>query len=194
MAGGGPHPGGGAGVFTKTQWAEQGDAGSKVLPKSPSNTVWAAGSTVEVAWGLRANHGGGYQYRICPSSALLTEACMQLTPLPFAPGTKSFLRYNDGTTATPFTPVDVSTGTKPAGSTWRLNPIPPITDPSWTDPSEKQSENCTTSKAGFPTSTGCRQFDPIACAEGKDAGVDAAGTEHEDGGGSAAAPWSPIPG
>ena len=179
VAGGGPHPGGGAGVFTKTQWAQQGDAGSRVLPPSPSGTVWTAGTVAEVAWGLRANHGGGYQYRICPSTAALTEDCMQRNPLPFAPGIKSFLRYNNGTAAAPFTPVDVSTGTHPANSTWRQNPLPLIVDPTWTDPTMKASEGCTTSKSGFPTSLGCRQFDPIACEE------DAAGLR---------LPWGSIPG
>jgi hypothetical protein len=52
---------------------------SQVLPKAPSNTVWAAGDTVEVAWGVRANHGGGYQYRICPTSALL-QGALTLSP------------------------------------------------------------------------------------------------------------------
>ena len=35
MAGGGPHPGTGAGVFTATPWAKQGDLGSKVSPFPP---------------------------------------------------------------------------------------------------------------------------------------------------------------
>ena len=95
----------------------------------------------------------------------MTEACMQLIPLAFAPGAKSYLRYNNGSADRRFTPVDVSTGTKPAGSTWRQNPLPMITDPGWTDPTEKQTEGCNTSAAGFPISVGCRQFDPIACEE-----------------------------
>jgi len=44
-----------------------GDAGSKTLPKMPSQVTWKAGETVEVAWALQANHGGGYQYRLCPA-------------------------------------------------------------------------------------------------------------------------------
>ena len=94
MAGGGAHPGGGAGVFTKTRWAEQGDLGSHVLKPQPSGTVWRAGATVEVEWALRANHGGGYQYRICSASEGLTEECMQRTPLAFSGA--SYLRYNNG--------------------------------------------------------------------------------------------------
>ena len=26
---------------------------------------WKAGATVEVSWAIEANHGGGYQYRLC---------------------------------------------------------------------------------------------------------------------------------
>ena len=28
-----------------------------------AHETWAAGSTQEVAWGINANHGGGYSYR-----------------------------------------------------------------------------------------------------------------------------------
>ena len=37
-------------------------------------THWVAGSVVEVAFGLAANHGGGYQYRLCPAGATLDES------------------------------------------------------------------------------------------------------------------------
>ena len=175
MAGGGPHPGGGAGVFTKTQWAQQGDLGSHVLKPQPSGTVWAAGSSVEVGWALRANHGGGYQYRLCKASETLTEECMQRTPLAFAG--KSYLRYNDGSTGPLFEGVDVSTGTRPTGSTWRMNPVPPIVDPAWTD---TPKELCNTTATGFPLSLGCRQFVSPACEEGQ--------------GSHGTVPWKPIPG
>ena len=33
---------------------------------------------------MTARHGGGYQYRLCPRSEPLTEACFQKTPLAFA--------------------------------------------------------------------------------------------------------------
>ena len=38
-----------------------GDHGSKVLPPGPPGATWKIGSAVEVKWGLRFNHGGGYQ-------------------------------------------------------------------------------------------------------------------------------------
>merc|ERR1712025_548967 len=66
---------------------EWGDKGSK-LPIT-EKTQWTAGSTVEVSWGIAANHGGGYQYRLCPKSEPLTEECFQRTPLPFK-GMQSF--------------------------------------------------------------------------------------------------------
>ena len=28
-------------------------------------TEWVAGGVAEVGWGIIANHGGGYQYRLC---------------------------------------------------------------------------------------------------------------------------------
>ena len=99
---------------------------------------------------------------------------MQRTPLPFAPGKRSFLRYKNGSTAARFAPVDVSRGTKPTGSTWRMNPIPSVVDPGWTS---QHNISCNASKTGFPLTRGCRQFEPIACQEG-----------------SGAHPWSPIPG
>jgi len=111
-----------------------------------------------------ANHGGGYQYRLCPKSSPQTEACFQQIPLPFI-GKEQYIQYcslptlgDHGENAPPpdttpdgfngttkLTPqdlvkdytngcdriprdtipaVDVNTGTIPAGSTWRRNPIP----------------------------------------------------------------------
>jgi hypothetical protein len=58
----------------------QGDDPIK-LPKGRP-TVWARGSVVEVAWGMWANHGGGYSYRICPLDNA-SEACFQRHPLDF---------------------------------------------------------------------------------------------------------------
>merc|ERR1719478_1779922 len=43
---------------------QQGWKGTEVAPLL-KKTTWIAGSTVEVAFGITANHGGGYQYRIC---------------------------------------------------------------------------------------------------------------------------------
>merc|ERR1711920_423377 len=119
-AGGGPHSTGGEGVYTTTKYAKLGDLGSK-LPKMPTGAVWKAGSIVEAKWSLRANHGGGYQYRLCPLNSNLTEACFQQTPMPFA-GDSSMMMANG--TITKLKSTFVSEGTLPAGSTWQMVPTP----------------------------------------------------------------------
>ena len=66
MAGGSPWPIGApgwgvagaaaAGVrYLNTTHAHQGDLGSKVLPETPTGTVWKAGSLAEVSWTMRTN-------------------------------------------------------------------------------------------------------------------------------------------
>ena len=65
---------------------QMGDLGSKVLPPNPPGTVanWTVGSTPRVAWGMRFNHGGGYQYRLCPLEKMpCTEQDFQEMPLDF---------------------------------------------------------------------------------------------------------------
>merc|ERR1712087_241058 len=48
-------------------------------------TQWKAGSVVETAMAITANHGGGYSFRLCPRPANgmkdLTEECFQKTIL-----------------------------------------------------------------------------------------------------------------
>ena len=56
-------PIGGDSVFYNTSLARMGDLGSRVLPRGEPQAVWKAGSAVEVMWGMRFNHGGGYSYR-----------------------------------------------------------------------------------------------------------------------------------
>jgi hypothetical protein len=119
-ASGGPHTTVGHGEFTNTTYARVGDLGSK-LPKQPSGAVWKAGSVVETMWSLRANHGGGYQYRLCPLNSELTEDCFQQTPMEFAGNSK--LMIGNGKVIT-LNSTFVSEGTLPAGSTWQVNPIP----------------------------------------------------------------------
>jgi hypothetical protein len=100
---------------------KQGEKGSQVL-NTTGLTTWQAGSTVEVSWGIAANHGGGYQYRLCPKSEELTEECFQKMPLPFATATQK-LRWANGTEVEINASL-VSEGTTPLGSTWARNPIP----------------------------------------------------------------------
>jgi len=119
------HQGPGEAVFADNEFAKMGDLGSQTLPRAPSGTVWTAGSHVEVSWGIRFNHGGGYQYRLCPAKETpLTEECFMRTPLEFV-RTKQTLQWNNGTRY-PIEGVFVDTGTMPPGSTWAMNPIPRI--------------------------------------------------------------------
>ena len=110
----------GHGEYTNTTYAKFGDLGSQ-LPKYPTGTVWTAGSAVQTMQSIRANHGGGYQYRLCPANAELTEACFQATPMPFADD--SSLMLSDGT-MTKVNSTFVSEGTLPVGSAWQMLPIP----------------------------------------------------------------------
>ena len=79
-------------------------------------------------------HGGGYSYRLCPSSAAQTEDCFQRHHLDFV-GNETTVRWlpcNAGyCTAKPhgshqetIPAKDTAIGTTPVGSSWRRNPIP----------------------------------------------------------------------
>jgi len=119
-------PVGGDSAFTTTEFATMGDLGSHVLPKGKSGATWTAGSQVAVSWGMRYNHGGGYQYRLCNANETLTEACFQKTPLDFVRD-KQTLVWNNGT-RWPIPGLFIDEGTWPKGSTWARNPIPRVND------------------------------------------------------------------
>ena len=83
-------PMGGDSVFATVEFNnltfEMGDLGSMVLPPNSveDTTNWTAGSTPRVAWGMRYNHGGGYQYRLCPLEKMpCSEEEFQKMPLDF---------------------------------------------------------------------------------------------------------------
>ncbi|CAJ1379035.1 unnamed protein product [Effrenium voratum] len=103
-----------------------GAAGSE-LPKLLEKTVWRAGSDVEVAWGLAANHGGGYQYRLCRADKEISEECFQQTPLGFV-GDKQWLQFGQGFDRNDRIEITARRvgGDKvvPKHSTWTMNPIP----------------------------------------------------------------------
>mmetsp|Transcript_25476 Transcript_25476/g.76811 ORF Transcript_25476/g.76811 Transcript_25476/m.76811 type:complete len:367 (+) Transcript_25476:40-1140(+) len=121
MAGGGPQHQSGEAKYTSTSYAKQGDLGSKVLPPAPTGVTWTRGSNVTVKWSIRANHGGGYQYRLCPLGSTLDEECFQKTPVPFAMVNHT-IEYEGGSMMIPTT--FVSQGTWPPNSTWAMNPFP----------------------------------------------------------------------
>jgi hypothetical protein len=121
MAGGFLHQEPGEAKYTPTSLAQQGMLGSK-LHAAPSGTVWTVGSHVQTAFSIRANHGGGYSFRLCPVSENLTEACFQETPLAFVPG-KQMLRWANGTELA-INGTYTTVGTHPPMSSWAMNPLP----------------------------------------------------------------------
>eukprot|EP00316_Scyphosphaera_apsteinii_P005353 CAMPEP_0119349492 /NCGR_PEP_ID=MMETSP1333-20130426/109577_1 /TAXON_ID=418940 /ORGANISM="Scyphosphaera apsteinii, Strain RCC1455" /LENGTH=263 /DNA_ID=CAMNT_0007362089 /DNA_START=323 /DNA_END=1114 /DNA_ORIENTATION=- len=141
-------------VYAATQFATMGDLGSHTLKQQPSGTVWTAGSAVEVSWGIRYNHGGGYQYRLCPADEPLTEACFFRRPLEFVRDKQS-LRWNNGTRYS-IKGTFVSSGTFPEGSTWAMNPIPRIDFDSVSSGQPSGFTGCEMVAKG----ASCRQFDP----------------------------------
>ena len=109
---------------------QMGDLGSFVLPPTGVSLVpdWEVGSTPRVAWGMRFNHGGGYQYRLCPLEKWpCSEADFQKLPLDFVRGAQAIM-WNNGT----LRPIegkfvdDAVCPVVPQGSTWARNPIPRI--------------------------------------------------------------------
>jgi len=128
MAGGGHVNMGGEAKYTATKFAKTGDRGSAVLPEAPTGIQWKVGSVVTAKWSVRANHGGGYQYRLCPLGEKLTEECFFQTPLPFASNIQT-LTYSNSTNPShadtwQINGTYVSEGVLPAGSMWAMNPLP----------------------------------------------------------------------
>lgn len=96
------------------------DKGSEVLPETPP-TYWQAGGVAQVGWGLSAQHGGGYSFRLCPKSSQLTEECFQSNTLSFAQK-NSTIHFNDDSHAD--IKVPAKTFVAPDGTEWRTNPVP----------------------------------------------------------------------
>ena len=161
----------------------QGDLGAAVLPAGPETAVWTAGGRAEVRWGIRFNHGGGYQYRLCPWAEPLTEACFQRTTLEFVRGSQA-LELPNGTRLPVPDPQYVDEGVIPVGRSWARNPVPfiavppppPRSAPAPGPPlSRRQADSAAcraTSPAVHPANRTdgdgmlCRQFDPI-CGAGE---------------------------
>lgn len=115
VAGGGPLPFANGG--TPPPGATQGMDGLELPEMAP--TIWQIGSTVEVAWAISANHGGGYQYRLCKKSGRISEECFQRTQLKFS-GNTSFIMDHNGKITSEFPMTKVTT----AGGDWARDPIP----------------------------------------------------------------------
>mmetsp|Transcript_83229 Transcript_83229/g.165229 ORF Transcript_83229/g.165229 Transcript_83229/m.165229 type:complete len:384 (+) Transcript_83229:34-1185(+) len=151
------HAGPGVAIFSDSKFAKMGDLGSEVLRPYPSGAIWSAGTAVEVSWGIRYNHGGGYQYRLCPANEKLTEECFMKTPLKFVQ-TKQVLQWKNGTRF-PINGTFVNEGTWPVGSTWAMNPIPRIDFDSHSSGQPAGFAGCSFVH-GAPTGPSCRQFNP----------------------------------
>lgn len=91
------------------------------MPKK-TTTTWARGSSVEVAWAISANHGGGYNYRLCKADGNVTEECFLQNSLRFA-GDDSWVVYPDGRKVA-FKTEKTTEGTYPSGSEWARGPVP----------------------------------------------------------------------
>merc|ERR1711933_658422 len=138
-------------------YAKMGDRGSKVLKPLPSGTEWEAGSSVEVSWGIRYNHGGGYSYRLCPATEELTEECFQKLQLNFT-GMPS-LRWNDGKELF-YKGMYTTDGTSPPGSMWARLQIPRIDNDAHKSGEPWDHDDC---RFGHMTRE-CMAFEPI-CEE-----------------------------
>jgi len=137
-------------------------------PQQGNIETWVAGSTAWAWWSIWANHGGGYQYRLCPKSKALTNECFEEMVLEFATKNQT-IQYSAtvGHTSVVGKPdavipaTEVSVGTKPQGSTWRRNPQPGC--------------NCDPTVAGSKLSSGCTH-DPCPVGPG---GADTCFTAYE---------------
>lgn len=168
----GPHGTGGRAFFG----FQQGWKGTEVSPLL-RQTTWIAGSTVEVAFGLTANHGGGYQYRICRLNKQswnitdqATEECFQKTPLDFV-GDKQWLQWGNGLDKTNRTEINAvrvnwwhGVDVLPKGSTWTRNPVPPCND----IPRLGGHNHKCNGPAFTPPAPGVYGFGPGSCASGEE--------------------------
>lgn len=91
---------------------------ARLLPGNSKPVEWAAGAEEEVIFGITANHGGGYSYRLCPKPAAgymsLTEECFQAMPLRFAGDTQWIQQGGDEKNRTAIPAVRIEEGTFPA--------------------------------------------------------------------------------
>jgi len=100
---------------------KRGDLGTK-LPVTHM-TEWTIGETAEVAFGLWANHGGGYQYRLCPADSTLDEDCFKKMPLEHVNNKQKFY-WTEGPKKGQEMEIDAVRVKARDGSTWTKNPIP----------------------------------------------------------------------
>jgi len=104
-----------------------GPAAENVAFEDVQTTEWQRGGVAEVGWGIIANHGGGYSYRLCPApqngEEVVTEECFQQMPLKFH-GDEQWVQYGYYGPKVTFPANRTTEGTWPEGSQWTKNPIP----------------------------------------------------------------------
>lgn len=109
---------------------------------------WVAGGTVEVAMGVTANHGGGYQYRLCPADSTINEECFQQNVLQYVDNTSTlfWLAEESGMTSSPITIAATRFSVDSDTNVWTKNPIPAFKCLTGGAPSEyvhHPTESCT---------------------------------------------------
>jgi len=155
----------------------QGMNGTDLKPLDKISTKWEVGSVQEVAFAIIANHGGGYQYRLCPKSSEPTEACFQSHPLPYV-GNTTTIRMNkeaDRKQVPDFEipAMDVNIGTSPKGSFWRRIAVPACncdlgflcgsySKAYWVDPDAKtKTPSCSTGTQFAPPAPGIYGYQTV---------------------------------
>jgi len=100
------------------------------LPQLGGQTMeWSVGSAQYVSWQFAANHGGGYAYRLCPTSESMSEECFQRHHLAFV-GETSWIQFGrNQSNLTAIQANRTSRGTNPEGSQWTKVPIPSCSGP-----------------------------------------------------------------
>ena len=130
IQGANPHGCGGATICPGGGYAGGPDVRSLPWPDAVV-TQWTAGAVEEAAWGIIANHGGGYAYRLCKIAdegpvdlSGVTEECFAANTLEWAQATSYIQWGDDPASRKEFANLLVSEGTTPEGATWARNPIP----------------------------------------------------------------------
>jgi hypothetical protein len=139
-AGGGPLRASTGAPFVDNELVRQGNLGT-TLPRNPTGVVWRSGERAEVKLSVRANHGGGWSFRLCPADQPLTEACMQRTPLDFA--ARTWLEFRNGSRLE-IDGLYLTTGTFPPKSMWAMNPLPFARKGSFSPPCEGKDNRTNT--------------------------------------------------
>jgi hypothetical protein len=110
--------------------AANGGAKSVSASVNAASNHWMSGGTAEVSFTMVVNHGGGYQYRLCPKDAPdMDEACFEAGALDFATSSSEIRFADSNRKSVTIQAVDVgangdSTVVNPPNKAWRRIPVP----------------------------------------------------------------------